>query len=294
MQDVIVSEDIIIDEQFRFLLPALDRETYALLEENLLENGCRDPIVTWNGILIDGHNRYEICTRHGIPFDVASRDFDSREDVLIWIISTQVSRRNLTGIQLSYFRGLHYMADKVATKNPGGKNQYTELFHHSDGKPKVLSTARRLGEQYRVSSSTIERDAKVAEAIDAIGETSPDAKRKILSGEVSLSKKDLHKLSTGTQQDILEVAAKVEEGTFVRRQTEKVVPEVVVVDEVRDPEPWDPGGLDSVGSVNANIISFTDGLYADLRWVASVTDAPGFKTAMRAYIDRLEDIYRRM
>jgi len=291
MQDVIVSEDIIIDEQFRFLLPALDRETYALLEENLLENGCRDPIVTWNGILIDGHNRYEICTRHGIPFDVASRDFDSREDVLIWIISTQVSRRNLTGIQLSYFRGLHYMADKVATKNPGGKNQYTELFHHNDGKPKVLSTARWLGEQYRVSSSTIERDAKVAEAIDAIGETSPDAKRKILSGEVSLSKKDLHKLSTGTPQDILEVAEKVEDGSLVRRQPARVAPEAVA-DEVH--EPWDPGALDSVGSVNANIISFTDGLYSDLRWVASVTDAPGFKTAMRAYIDRLEDIYRRM
>ena len=49
--------EIIIDEEFNSLLPALDEQTYAMLEENLLENGCMNPLVLWNGILIDGHNR---------------------------------------------------------------------------------------------------------------------------------------------------------------------------------------------------------------------------------------------
>jgi len=52
--------NIIIDEEFKALLPALDKDTYAMLEENLLKNGCRDSIVLWGDILIDGHNRYEI------------------------------------------------------------------------------------------------------------------------------------------------------------------------------------------------------------------------------------------
>ena len=87
---------IIIDEEFKDLLPALDKETYALLEENLLQNGCRDSLILWGNTLIDGHNRFEICTKHGIPFNTMDKDFETREDVIIWMVSTQISRRNLT------------------------------------------------------------------------------------------------------------------------------------------------------------------------------------------------------
>ena len=81
-------ENIIIDEEFRSLLPALDKVTFALLEENLLENGIRDPLVLWNNILIDGYNRYSLSKKHAIPFTTVNKEFDSRDDVLIWIIST--------------------------------------------------------------------------------------------------------------------------------------------------------------------------------------------------------------
>ncbi|MCL2158258.1 MAG: hypothetical protein FWH48_02500, partial [Oscillospiraceae bacterium] len=108
---------ITIDEQFKALLPALDSQTYAQLEASLLENGCMHPLVLWNGILIDGHNRYEICTKHEIPFKTVEKEFESREEALIWIITTQVGRRNLTQIQLSYYRGLHYNTDKQGASN---------------------------------------------------------------------------------------------------------------------------------------------------------------------------------
>ena len=88
--------EIIIDEVFKSLLPVLDDETYALLEENLLQNGCRDSLVLWNDILIDGHNRYELCVKHEIMFNTINREFESREEAMIWIVSNQVSRRNLT------------------------------------------------------------------------------------------------------------------------------------------------------------------------------------------------------
>jgi hypothetical protein len=108
-----VMQTITIDEEFRSLLPTLDKETYAALEDNLITNGCRDALIIWNDILIDGYNRYENCSRLRIPYNIVSMDFDSREEVLIWIISNQVSRRNLTQMQLSFYRGLHYEADKA-------------------------------------------------------------------------------------------------------------------------------------------------------------------------------------
>ena len=68
-----------IDKEFKAIIRPLFKPEYLQLEENLLADGCRDPIVAWNGVIIDGHNRYEICTRHNIPFAVSEMDFDCRE-----------------------------------------------------------------------------------------------------------------------------------------------------------------------------------------------------------------------
>jgi len=119
-------QELIIDEEFRDLLPTLDEETYKLLEENLKENGCRDALVAWGGILLDGHNRYEICKEYGIHFNIVEKQFSCREEALIWIITTQVSRRNLTPIQLSHCRGLHYRTDKMLITNGSGINQFSK------------------------------------------------------------------------------------------------------------------------------------------------------------------------
>jgi hypothetical protein len=50
----------------------------------------------WNGILIDGHNRFEICTKHNIPFATKEQSFDNRNDVCIWMIRNQKGRRNVS------------------------------------------------------------------------------------------------------------------------------------------------------------------------------------------------------
>ena len=140
-------------------------------------------MVLWNGILIDGHNRYDICTRHGIPFSTVDKEFGSREDVLIWIITTQVSRRNLTPMQLSYYRGIHYKTDRKIQGTYERNKASAEKGHNVLFQP----TAARLAEQYRVSNKTIMRDVKVSDAISAIGEASPEARRMIFSGEATIT-----------------------------------------------------------------------------------------------------------
>ncbi|MDR2571688.1 MAG: hypothetical protein LBD23_15535 [Oscillospiraceae bacterium] len=88
-------QNIIIDEEFESLLPKLDETTFETLENNLLEYGARDALVLWNDILIDGYNRYKICTKHNIPFNTVDMEFNSREEVLMWISNNQIARRNL-------------------------------------------------------------------------------------------------------------------------------------------------------------------------------------------------------
>ena len=86
---------IIIDNEFRTLIPPLTEEEFSQLEANCVEVGIQDSLKTWNGILVDGHNRYEIATEHGLEFKIEEMEFSSRDDVKLWIIKNQLGRRNL-------------------------------------------------------------------------------------------------------------------------------------------------------------------------------------------------------
>ena len=284
--------EIIIDEEFRILLPQLDEETFRLLEENILEYGCRDPLVLWNGVLIDGYNRYKICKHHDIPFRTVNMEFDFREEVLIWIISNQVSRRNLTPIQLSHFRGLHYKADK---KLHGSSARFCASSPKGQNDPLGAgSTATRLGEQYKVSPKTIKRNAKLAETLTAIGEVSPDIKRKILHGEIQISKSRLEALSSAPKKEIEAVALEMEAGEFIGRAPRNS----------KQPKDSVGGGfgagnsgaaLDSALPEIRRLSTIISDFAADFNTMflkLNSGDSAELKPVLRAYIDKLEELYR--
>lgn len=85
----------LVDEELRALIPPLNPEEYDGLVESIVKEGCRDPVLIWNNIIIDGHNRVKICTERNIPFKTAEMRFNSKDDVKIWMIDNQLSRRNL-------------------------------------------------------------------------------------------------------------------------------------------------------------------------------------------------------
>ena len=68
-----------IDQEFKSLIPPLTAEEYAQLEKNVIAEGCRDALVIWQGTIIDGHIRYEICQKHSISYEIVEKDFDGRE-----------------------------------------------------------------------------------------------------------------------------------------------------------------------------------------------------------------------
>jgi len=268
--------EIIIDDEFKYLLPPLDAETYAALEANLLQHGCRDALVLWDNILIDGHNRYEILSKHGLPFNTVNKDFDSREEVLIWIVSTQVARRNLSPLQLSHFRGLHYKADKKV-QGRFAKSEQVCKNRHSDGFSE--STATRLAEKYRVSPRTIERDAKIAAAIDAIGSVSSAAKRKILAGEVDIYRRELKELSSASEKKVKAIATAIEAGTFQKqRATAKKA----------------TGSSDFPASAIQTARKTVHNIQSELAKLDEQSSTAEIKTTLRSSIDQLEDLYRQL
>jgi hypothetical protein len=110
-------QNILIDTEFKALIPPLAPEELAQLEANIIKDGCRDPLVVWSGTLLDGHNRHDICTKHGIPFDTVEMEFADRDAAMDWMDANQLGRRNLTNDQRSYLRGRRYNRTK---KSKGG------------------------------------------------------------------------------------------------------------------------------------------------------------------------------
>lgn len=85
-----------INNELRDLIPPLNNEEFLNLENSIKEDGCRDSIVVWNDTIIDGHNRYNICSKHNIPFNTINKQFETIDDVKLWMIDNQKGRRNLT------------------------------------------------------------------------------------------------------------------------------------------------------------------------------------------------------
>ncbi len=77
---------MIINDEIKSLIPPLTETEYSLLEQSILEEGCRDALITWNGTLLDGHNRYAICTKHNLPFKTQEMEFGSKAEAMAWIV----------------------------------------------------------------------------------------------------------------------------------------------------------------------------------------------------------------
>ncbi len=88
-----------INTEFQELIPPLSFEELEGLEKSVKAEGCRDPLVTWQNYIIDGHHRYGICQKHNIEFKVVEKnDLETKLDVKLWMINNQFSRRNLPSI----------------------------------------------------------------------------------------------------------------------------------------------------------------------------------------------------
>lgn len=192
---------LVISKELQDYIIPLNTEEFKQLENNIIKEGCRDPLVVWpkdNGslVLVDGHNRYKICQKHDIPFNIKKIPFANVDEVKLWMVNNQMGRRNLTPDQLSYYRGLKY----IALRKPLGG--YTNVKAKGAAE---ISTSEALGEQFNVSESTVRRDAKFAEGMNIIQRSNPELKTKILSGAVKVKKADVQVLAEAKNADTISI-----------------------------------------------------------------------------------------
>ena len=169
---------IMVDAEFKALIPPLSPEEYAQLEENCVREGIRDPLVVWatpsgTQILVDGHNRWKIAAEHGgMHFDVVEKKFDTRADAEAWIIKNQLGRRNIT----AFVRSELALKLKPLLTAQAKNRQNLGLKSDEGGR-----TDAALGKLAGVGKDTVRKVETVIE------KGTPEVKAKARSGEISIN-----------------------------------------------------------------------------------------------------------
>lgn len=196
-----------IDPEFQGKIPPLTFEELNQLEANILRDGrIINPIIVWQGLIVDGHNRYTIAKKHPeIPFTVHEKEFASRYEAIIWICKNQLGRRNLTPEQKKFLIGKQY---SVEHRKPGGNgnNQHTaaakktapEELCQIDTIPPTSAEAsvrKQIAERNNVSESYVARSEKFMRGVEIMEQMMPGMQEKILSGQFKVRDADMHRLA---------------------------------------------------------------------------------------------------
>lgn len=200
--------DIKIDPEIANLCRPLTKDERAQLEANLEADGCIDALKLWGDILLDGHNRLEICKRRGMAFNTEQIEIKDRFEAVNWVIGNQLGRRNLIPEDVSYLRGKRYEAEKynpaetwervrgLGTAVAAQARSNPELHRTDQNDQPRDVTATRIGKELGVGSATIRRDAHFAVALDKIEqELGKDVSGLIRTGKAGLPKKAIIEFS---------------------------------------------------------------------------------------------------
>ncbi len=162
-----------IDPEFQSKIPPLQFEEEQQLEQNIIAEGrLLNPIITWNGYILDGHTRYRILKKHGfIKFEVEEIQLANKYEALAWICKNQLGRRNLSPERKKFLLGKEYESTKLAVGGQPGncnkvnrcdQNDHIDIEPTSNAPPSFLQSIQ--GHKRHLSE---EDKARLKASVDA-------------------------------------------------------------------------------------------------------------------------------
>ncbi len=191
-----------IDHEFETMIPPLTKEEFKELEYLIVHDRIiYSPILHWNGVIIDGHNRYRIVQKH--PEVHCSQRlicFHDRDEARAWICKNQLGRRNLTPAQKKYLIGKQYESEKAChggdrkSSNRGSSPQSDDLI---TGR----KTSEKIAKETRTSKAYVERAGNYAKGLDAAEEVLPGIRQMVFAGDIHPTEKDVTAVGRAKEND---------------------------------------------------------------------------------------------
>ncbi len=182
--------NIVVQEDLKTYIDPLTADEHDALERSLLAEGCRDALVLWGDILVDGHNRFGLCQKHGIEFrTVQNPRFKSIEDVHLWMIDQHLGRRSVSDFQRGVLalRKKELLAErKAAAKDASLRAEVLGEAAPFDGAPAVaaeppLKSREAVAKAARLSSGQVVMIEKIQK------QAAPEVVAAVRAGTISIS-----------------------------------------------------------------------------------------------------------
>ena len=291
-----MSLHLAIDPEFASKIPPLREEELKQLEENILADGVViNPLIIWDGVIVDGHNRYRILQKHPeIQFTTYEKAFSDRYEAIAWICKNQLGRRNLTPQQFKYLIGQQYEAEKC-TSNYNG-NRFTSgdksrcVQNEHTYKPE--RTAERIARENNLSDSYVRRAEHFAKGVDAAEEAVPGIKQEILTGSIKPTEKAVAAIAKAPPEKRLALVQQLRQTKEPERPEEKPKPKRSAAETLQAIRDISDNMLQSNGEIDADDIcaELEDALDTMIfRWDTCLENNKEQRSACRAGIRILTD-----
>jgi len=213
-------ENFRIDPEFQNTIPPIGEDEFKQLRENILAAGeVYEPLVVWNGVLVDGHNRWKVIRENpSIKYTVREMSFSDKWSAFEWMCKNQLGRRNLTYEWKVYTIGKMYEARKQRKGNTisphDSKGRFQLLQNDVDGKRRY-GTAAAIGNEIGTSESTVIRSEKFTKGVDALREINPAAADKVLSGKAKVTRTAVAGLAKMERDEVEHAADAIMAGMLI-------------------------------------------------------------------------------
>ena len=268
------------------------------LEENILTDGVViNPLIVWDGVIVDGHNRYRILQKHPeIQFTTYEKQFSDRYAAIAWICKNQLGRRNLTPQQFKYLVGQRYEAEKQSKGIEFQGNQYTSQdrsgLGQNDPDQKSHGTRSRIAKETQTSDSYVRRAAHFAKGVDAADETEPGIKQEILSGSIKSTEKAVAAIAKAPPEERPALVQQLRQAKETEKSEEKPKPRRSAAETLQAIRDISANMLQSNGEIEADDIcaELEDALDTMIfRWDTCLENYREHRSACRDGIQQLTE-----
>lgn len=291
-----MSPHLTIDPEFEGKIPPLREEELKQLEENILADGVViNPLIIWDGVLVDGHNRYRILQKHPeIQFTTYEKEFPDRYAAIAWICKNQLGRRNLTPQQFKYLIGLQYEAEKCSSNYNG--NRFTSLDKsrcvQNEHTYKPERTAERIARENNLSGSYVRRAEHFAKGVDAAEKVAPGIKQEILTGNIKPTEKAVAAIAKAPPEERPALVQQLRQAKETEKQEEKPKPRRSAAETLQAIRDISANMLQSNGEIDADDIcaELEDALDTMIfRWDTCLENYREHRSACRDGIQQLTE-----
>ena len=182
------------DEDFLLLKQPLSDRDYIKLKHSLFTEGCKEHILVWHGIIIDGNKRYEICKENNIRFKIRHSMFRSKAEAFVYICKEELQRNDLINEMYKYLIGRLYQSElERKAQMYSSKNESTHPYIPGRVYRKQ-EISQQISDELKISRGTVLKYEIFTKCIDSLREKEPEIAAKILSGKLKISHENIIEL----------------------------------------------------------------------------------------------------